>query len=75
MAKLNITPLNKIQYLRFAKVSPLDEEPIMVYFVEIVGTVLTKFSIKYSNNHNQDLFLSNDDVNFIMNGVLALGGY
>ena len=75
MAKLNITPLNKIQYLRLATVSPLDEEPIMVYFVEIVGTVLTKFSIKYDDNHNQDLFLSSDDVNFIMNGVLALGGY
>lgn len=60
------TPLNNEQTLRLVNVANIEDKVISASMVQ-VGCI-TKFEIKYER-FNGDIFLSEEDIDFIMNGI------
>lgn len=61
------TKLNHSQVLRLINLVDLDHGVIEVYFIE-VATSINKIQVHYSD-HDQDLFLPDDEIDIIMNGI------
>lgn len=60
------TPLNNEQTLRLINVANIEDKVISASMVQV--GYIKKFEVKYES-FNGDIFLREDDINFIMNGV------
>lgn len=67
------TPLNERQYVRLINVVDFDEPPLETYFIELEGTYVHKICAKF-NDRIEDLFLPEDDYDFVKNGLTITRG-
>lgn len=61
------TPLNNEQTLRLINVANIEDKVVSASMVKV--GYITKFEVKYER-FNGDVFLSEEDINLIMNGVM-----
>ncbi len=60
------TPLNNEQTLRLINVANIEDKVVSASMVQV--GYIKKFEVKYES-FNGDIFLREDDINFIMNGI------
>ena len=63
------TPLTKKQIIRLESFAELEGQPLSVVLVEIKGTSLKKIEVIYEDEHKQEIYLSEEDLDIVMNGI------
>lgn len=64
------TKLNEDQTLRLINVLDINQPIRNAYLCEVNGTSVKKFAINYTNGEKESFYPMDDDINFIINGVV-----